>query len=477
MLAKLLTILRTLRHVDDTPSSAYPDNDAESETSMNARVTRPDERGPGLKVILAGSLGTTLEFYDLLVYASVAALVFNKLFFPDSSPEAGALFSLSTFAIGYLARPLGAAIFGHLGDRLGRRQTLMLTMVMMGAATVLIGALPTYHQVGIWAPILLIALRLVQGAAVGGEWGGAVLLIGEHAGTSQRGRATSFAQLGSPGGLLLANAVVAVTVASMSEEQFLAWGWRMPFLFSALLFLVGLYIRFKVEETPVFEELKKQAAVAGSPVIDVFQKNWRSLTIAIGVTLVSFAGYGVFTTVGLAYLALNGAPSAWGLWGTVIGATAALPVVLVVGALSDRLGRKPFYWVSGTLMAAWSLAFFPLLQTHQAPIVMATVAFGISVWAILYGVQGAYLSELFPARVRYTGASLAYQITGAIGGLVPALALSLFTATGTPFAIAGVVLLGFVLSGVALVFGPETTRIPESELDGDIDLNTAKADA
>lgn len=428
---------------------------------MSAHAPHTAPRKPGVKVILAGSLGTTLEFYDLLVYASIAALVFNQLFFPDTSPEAGTLLALSTFAVGYLARPVGAAVFGHLGDKLGRRQTLMLTMVLMGAATVLIGVLPTYHQIGIWAPVLLITLRLIQGAAVGGEWGGAVLLIGEHAGTAQRGRATSFAQLGSPAGLLLANAVVALTVASMSAEQFLDWGWRLPFLLSAFLFLVGLYIRFKVEETPVFKELKKEATIAGSPVVDVFRKNWRQLAIGIGVTLVSFAGYGVFTTVGLAYLALQGIPNAWGLWGTVIGAATCLPVVLIVGALSDRLGRKPFYWISGIVMTVWAFAFFPLLDTGHPGLVMFAIAFGIAAWGILYGVQGAYLSELFPARVRYTGASLAYQITGAIGGLVPALSIGLLNSFGTPFAIVAVVVVGFILSAVALAVGPETTKIPD----------------
>jgi len=416
-----------------------------------------ERRKASLKVIWAGTLGTTLEFYDLLVYASVAAIVFNQLFFPETSPAAGTLLSLSTFAIGYFARPVGAAVFGHLGDRIGRRQTLMVTMVLMGAATVLVGLLPTYDQIGILAPILLITLRIVQGAAVGGEWGGAVLLIGEHAGTENRGRSTSFAQLGSPGGLLLANGVVALTVALLSPEEFLAWGWRIPFLLSAVLFLIGLYIRFKVEETPVFQELKKETAIAGSPVVETFSKNWKRLLIAIGVTMVSFAGYGVFTTVGLAYLSLQEIPSSWGLIGTVVGAALALPTVVIVGRMSDRLGRKPFYWASAVIMTAWAFAFFPLLNTQNAGLIILAVAFGIVAWSVLYGVQGAYLPELFPARVRYTGASLAYQVAGAIGGLVPALAISLMNSFGgSTLAIVALVVLGFVLSAIALAVGPET---------------------
>jgi MFS family permease len=413
------------------------------------------------RVIAAGTLGTTLEFFDFLVYGTVAALVFNDLFFPNVSPVSGTLLALSTFAVGFLARPVGAAVFGHLGDRIGRRKTLMLTLIIMGVATVLVGLLPTYAQIGVWAPVGLVLLRVLQGAAVGGEWGGAVLLIGEHAGNARRGRATAFAQLGSPAGLLLANGVVLSIVALTSKEQFATWGWRLPFLFSIALVIVGIYLRSSVEETPVFEELRREQKVAGSPVTDTFRHHGYRLAIAVGATAVSFGGYYVFTTVGLAYLSLKHMPSSYGLYGTVIGAFLSLPIILFVGALSDRIGRKPLYLISAVAMAAWAFGYFAMLDSQNPALIITAIAGGIMLWSILYGVQGAFLPELFEPAVRYSGASLAYQLTGAMGGLIPVISLSLLRSFDGPAPIAWLVVLTAVISLIALWAAPETAGAPE----------------
>jgi MFS family permease len=417
------------------------------------------------RVVLASMIGTTLEFYDFIVYGTVAALVFNKIFFPSAAPGVGTLLALSTFAVGFLARPVGAAAFGHLGDKIGRRRTLMLTLVIMGGATVLIGLLPTYASIGFWAPLLLVLLRVLQGAAVGGEWGGAVLLISEHAGVGRRGRATSWAQLGSPLGLLLANGVVLGVVAASGTAAFDSWAWRVPFVVSIVLIVVGIVLRRQVDESPVFQRMQAEQATAKSPVGETLRHHWRRLLVGIGVTVVSFGGYYVFTTVGLAYLSLNGVPSSYGLYGTVIGAALSVPVILVSGALSDRLGRRPIYAIAAVVMGLWAFAFFPLIDTLSAPAVITALAVGVVSWGILYGAQGAFLSELFPSRVRYTGASLAYQVTGALGGLVPVVSLSLLEGFGTATAISVFVAVTAVATLGALKVAPETAHLDEAALE------------
>ncbi|GAA5125429.1 MFS transporter [Pseudonocardia adelaidensis] len=429
-----------------------------------AGVDHSDGAAPR-RVVLASMIGTTLEFYDFIVYGTVAALVFNKLFFPASAPGIGTLLALSTFAVGFLARPVGAAVCGHLGDRIGRKRTLMLTLVVMGGATVLIGVLPTFESAGLWAPLVLVVLRLLQGAAVGGEWGGAVLLIGEHAAEGRRGKATSFAQLGSPVGLLLANGVVLGVVAAVGTPAFESWGWRLPFLLSVVLIAVGVFLRRAVDESPVFRRMQAEQATATSPVPEVLRLHWRRLLVAIGVTVVSFGGYYVFTTVGLAYLSLREAPSSYGLYGTVIGAAVSVPVILGSGALSDRIGRRPVYALSAVLMGAWAFVFFPLLDTGGGVQVAVAIAVGVVIWSVLYGAQGAFLSELFASRVRYTGASLAYQVTGALGGLVPLVSLSLLETAGTSTAVAAFVALTAVVSLVAIRLAPETALTRSAELD------------
>lgn len=441
----------------ETSDRTRPDNVAsghqliqDHEEVLRDNQTAHATRSAPVKVIAAGMIGTTLEFYDFIVYGTVAALVFNQQFFPAAAPGIGTLLALSTFAVGFLARPVGAALFGHLGDRIGRKHTLMLTLLMMGGATVLIGVLPGYATIGFWAPLALVALRLLQGAAVGGEWGGAVLLISEHVAEHRRGWATSFAQLGSPLGLLLSNGVVLGTVAIVGTAGFQSWGWRIPFLLSVVLIVVGVVLRRTVEESPVFRRMQAQQATAKSPVTEVLRHHRGRLLLAIGVTVVSFGGYYVFTTVGLAYVSLREIPTSYGLYGTVIGAALSLPVIIGSGTLSDRIGRRPLYAVAAVVMAVWAFAFFPLIETRDPLWVSAAFAVGIVGWSVLYGAQGAFLSELFPSRVRYTGASLAYQVTGALGGLVPLASLSLLETLGTTTSIATFVALTAVVSLVAI---------------------------
>ena len=422
-------------------------------------LSSPPVKPQGLtpkRVLVASVIGNTLEFYDFLLYGTISALVFPVLFFPGNEPGVAILLSLSTFAVGFFARPVGAAFFGHLGDRIGRRKALMMTLVIMGVATIGIGLLPTVAQVGIWAPIGLVALRLIQGFAVGGEWGGAVLMISESGHARKAGRGTSFAQLGSPLGLLIANGVVLITVTTTTDEQFLAWGWRLPFIASAALLVVGIFIRLRLEETPVFKELERTGAVAKAPVSAVFRSEWRALLLGIGATAVTFGGYYVFTIVSVTYLGQQNIDTSIVLTGLVIGSALSLPVILFTGRLSDRIGRRPIYLAGSVLTAIWAFAFFPLLDTRDPAIIVGTVAVGLLVWSVIYGVQGAFLPELFPPHLRYTGSSLAFQFTSALGGLVPVATVALLGAFNTTVAVSLFVLATALVSVWATIASPET---------------------
>ncbi|MEM5387747.1 MFS transporter [Paraburkholderia phymatum] len=423
-----------------------------------ARHSSPADRVRSVKLIAASTLGNALEFYDFIVYGTISALVFNKLFFPSHSSASGLMLALGTFAAGFLARPLGAAIFGHIGDRLGRKTTLQMTLTVMGMATVGIALLPTYREIGSAAPVVLVLLRILQGIAVGGEWGGAVLLIGEHSDNRRRGYSSSFAQLGSPAGTLLANAVVLVTITSMSEESFLTWGWRLPFALGVVLLAVGWYMRREVDETPVFLKLQRTRTVAKSPVLDVFKSHKKRLLLAVGSTSVIFGGYYLFTTICLAFVSTHHLPSSIGLYGTILGSALALPVLLCSGRLSDRLGRRPMYVIAAVAMGLWSLVVFPLINTASPVLGVASIGLGLAFWAIAYGVQGAFLPELFPAEVRCSAASLAYQVTGAIGGLLPMAAISLMNSFGSTLAVSCMIIVTALFSLISVFFCPETAH-------------------
>src|SRR5215213_4111577 len=317
-----------------------------------------DEWKPGRlrRVVAASMIGTTIEWYDFFLYGSAAALVFNKLFFPEFDPLTGTMLAFATYAVGFVARPLGGIVFGHFGDRIGRKRLLMLSLVMMGLATVLIGVLPTYAQIGIWAPLALIALRLVQGFAVGGEWGGAVLMAAEHGDAARRGFWASWPQAGVPAGNLLAAAVLAIMAAVQTEADFLAWGWRVPFVLSALLVVVGWYIRNRVSESPMFEkELDEAEAPPKVPAMEVLRERPRALVLGAGLRVGENISYYILTVFSLTYLVdVSHESRSLALNALLIGAAVQFFAIPLFALLSDRIGRRPVYALGAFGLAAWS---------------------------------------------------------------------------------------------------------------------------
>ncbi|THA86352.1 MFS transporter [Streptomyces sp. A0592] len=389
----------------------------------------------GIRRIVAASLiGTTIEWYDFFLYGSAAALVFNELFFPDSEPLVGTLLAFLTYAIGFAARPLGGLVFGHYGDRIGRKRLLVLSLLLMGGATFAMGLLPTHASVGVGAPVLLTLLRLVQGFALGGEWGGAVLLVSEHGDDENRGFWASWPQAGAPGGNLLATGVLALLAAVQSDEAFLAWGWRIPFLLSGVLVMLGLWIRISVSESPVFLEAQAKAAqraaagvAAKPPVTEVFRTNWRGVLTAIGTRLGENISYYVITAFLLVYVTSHlGLPNSDGLNAVLIGSAVHFAAIPAWGALSDRVGRRAVTLIGSVGMIGWAFAFFALLDSKSFPVIVTAVTVGLLLHGAMYGPQAAFISEMFATEVRYSGASMGSQLASVIGGaLAPIVAVAL----------------------------------------------------
>ena len=378
-------------------------------------------------VAAASLIGTTIEWYDFFLYGTAAALVFNRLYFPTFDPLAGTLAAFGTYTVGFVARPIGGVVIGHYGDRIGRKSMLVMTLVIMGLSTCGIGLLPTYAQIGPWAPMLLVALRLAQGFGVGGEWGGAVLMAVEHAPERARGFYGSWPQIGVPAGLLLSTAVFAV-FARLPEAQFLSWGWRVPFLLSVLLVGVGLVIRLHILETPAFARVKEAGAQARRPVVEVLRTHARELLLAIGVRLAENASFYIYTVFVLVYATEKvGMGKETVLAGIVLAAACSLVAIPTCGALADRLGRRPVYLFGACVTALFAYPLFLLLDTGSAPLVwLALVVALVFAHAPMYGPQGAFLSELFSTRVRYSGASLGSQLSSVVaGGLSPFIATML----------------------------------------------------
>jgi metabolite-proton symporter len=383
-------------------------------------------------VALASFVGTTIEWYDFFLYGTAAALVFGRLFFPTFDPLTATLASFGTYTVGFIARPLGGIVIGHYGDRVGRKSMLVLTLLVMGIATVLIGLLPTYEQIGAWAAALLVLLRIAQGVGVGGEWAGAVLMAVEHAPPGRRGYYGSWPQIGVPAGLLLSTGVFAV-VSRMPDESFLSWGWRVPFLLSGLLVLVGLFIRLRVLETPVFVNLRARASEAPRPIVEVLRAYPRQVLLAMGARFAengSFYIYSVFVLVyGTQQLGLDRQIV---LTGILLGSAAELLAIPIYGSLSDRIGRRPVYLSGAIGTALFAFPLFWLLDTGSTPLVWLALVVALAVChAAMYGPQAAFLSELFGARVRYSGASLGAQLASVLaGGLSPFIATALLAAYG-----------------------------------------------
>jgi metabolite-proton symporter len=411
-------------------------------------------------VIVASFVGTTIEWYDFFLYGTAAALVFNKLFFPNLDSLAGTLSAYGTFAVGFLARPLGGVVFGHYGDRNGRKAMLVWSLLLMGAATALIGFLPTYSSIGVWAPVLLVALRFIQGFGVGGEWGGAVLMAVEHSEADKRGLHGSWPQMGVPAGLLLATGIFALLSSQLSEAEFLAWGWRVPFLLSVLLIGFGLFVRLRLLETPAFTRLKARSETSPAPLMQVFRDHPREVVVGMGMRFAQNVLFYIFTVFVLSYgeKTLH-YPKSTMLGGVATGAFVGLFTIPLFGALSDRFGRRPVYLAGGVISLLYAFPFFWLLGRGPGFVALAIVL-GLNVGQdMMYGPQAAYFSELFSAPVRYSGASLIYQLTSVFsGGLAPFIATLLLARYGAQ-AIAAYMAASCVLSVVATLFAPETHRI------------------
>jgi metabolite-proton symporter len=383
------------------------------------------------RVALASMIGTTIEWYDFFIFGTASALVFGRLFFPTFSEVAGTLAAFASFAVGFVARPVGGLVFGHFGDRIGRKTMLVLTLTMMGLATFAMGLMPTYATIGVWAPILMVALRFLQGLAVGGEWGGAVLMATEHSGRKRRGFFGSFAQMGSAVGGLLSTGMF-LLMQRLPQDTFMAWGWRVPFLISIVLVLVGLFIRLRIMESPVFAKLKESRRVVKVPVVELLRSDARNVLLAAGLFLAHGVLFYAMTVYTLAYTTskLGLAENTY-----LIGVTAAgalqIFTIPALGALSDKVGRKPVI-IFGTLFIIAFSVPLNFMITSQVP-VLAWLAVVISICVghnAVYSPTAALYTEMFPAHVRYSGASIGYQLGGAIAGFVPLIAASMVAAAG-----------------------------------------------
>jgi MFS transporter, MHS family, shikimate and dehydroshikimate transport protein len=413
------------------------------------------------QVAFASFIGTAIEWYDFFLYGTAAALVFNQLFFPNFAPLTGTLASFATFGVGFFARPVGGVVFGHFGDRVGRKSMLVITLLVMGGATFLIGLLPTFETIGIWAPILLVVLRFLQGFAVGGEWGGATLMAVEHAPEESRNFYASWPQMGAPAGLVLSTAVF-TAFSSLPDDQFFAWGWRVPFLLSIILIGVGLFIRLRVLESPAFARVKELGTKSRVPLLEVLRDYPVAALLSIGVVLVNIGGYYIVITFTLSYTTEQlGVARNVPLIGLLLAGFAEIAGILIFAYVSDRIGKRPVALWSATIILLLSYPFFWLVNT-EAPLL---IWLAMSIWTFwagaLYGITGVFIAELFEARVRYSGISFGYQMAGMLGGaLAPILATALIQwAGGASWPVATYLAANSLISLVAVYLASEKYQV------------------
>jgi MHS family shikimate/dehydroshikimate transporter-like MFS transporter len=413
-----------------------------------------------LKVALASLVGSTIEWYDFFLYGTASALVFGDLFFPTFSPLVGTLLSFSTMAVGYIARPLGAIIMGHFGDKLGRKAMLVSSLVIMGVATTIIGLLPSFNTIGVAAPVILVMARLLQGFAVGGEVGGAITMAVEHAPDRRRGLYGGFPQLGVASGLVLANLIFLASNTFLSADQFKSFGWRIPFLVSVILVLVGVYVRLRVSESPIFKFMKRAGEEIKIPLVTLFGRAWKQiLIVALSTLFTNVMGF-----IGLIFM-LRYATTTLGftrstiLTFTIIANVIEIPATLYFADLSDRVGRRTIYLWALAFAIVWGAVFFPMVNTAIPAVVFTAILVARLCIAAIFGPQAALFSELFDTNVRYSGISVGYSISSIIGAQTPAIAALLVAATGGTVILSGYIAVAALISFVTALFLWETYKV------------------
>ncbi len=413
------------------------------------------------RAAMASAIGTTIEWYDFFLYNTAAALVFPHLFFPESTAYAGAMQSFATYFVGFAARPIGAAIFGHWGDRIGRKTTLIITLLVMGLASAVIGIMPGTATIGVAAPLLLVFLRVLQGIAVGGEWSGSVLLTMEWGDQKRRGLLGSFAQIGVPVGLVLGTGGMTLLSATMSEEAFDSWGWRIPFLASLILVAVGLVIRLRILETPMFAKVLEQGKTASAPVKDAIKHHWREILLSAGVRFAEQMPFYLFTTFVLTYVVqVHHYSKTFILSAVLVGATVELAAIPFFSNLSDSVGRKKVYTAGAVSAGVFAFPYFFVLTHGGAAPIFIVIVLSMVIHAMMYGPQAALIGESFPTHLRYGGAGLGYQLASVFaGGPAPLLATWLLHETGTPYSISIYIVIAAVITVICCLALADRSRV------------------
>ncbi|WP_147123960.1 MFS transporter, partial [Nocardia neocaledoniensis] len=438
----------------------------------------------GLRRVVAASMaGTVVEWYEFFLYGTAATLVFSKVFFAKGTSDLDAILAaFVTYAVGFAARPLGGIVFGYFGDRYGRKKLLQLSLVLVGGATFLMGCLPTFAQIGYWAPALLVTLRFIQGFAIGGEWGGAVLLVAEHSPSRSRAFWASWPQAGVPAGNLLATVVLLVLTSTLSDAAFLSWGWRVAFWLSAVVVLVGYYVRTKVTDAPIFVEAQKQreqAKASSFSVFEVLRRYPRGVFTAMGLRFGENIMYYLVVTFSITYLKVHvEANTTTILWWLLAAHAVHMGVIPLAGHLGDRFGRRPVYLAGALAAATWGFFAFPMMDTANSALILAAIIVGLVFHGLMYAGQPAIMAEMFPTRMRYSGVSLGYQVTSIVAGsLAPIIAVKLLDTYGSSVPIAVYLAVAAAVTVVAVLCAKETKGIDLESLDAADAAESAPADA